>query len=723
MSVESALDRVRAAPFVLDAMAEADALAATCASSDGSRTADVLLAAVIDPDDQLTAIAAVHGLARVFDDSADAHLSELLSHPEPFVREHAAWALGGRLPHLSAIGRLVGVVAGGGFPGMVAQRTLQRWARSAADHVALAVEGALSGVDDAAARPRLVETMGLVPGPVAARLLRSVAADVAEPVAARSAAVAALGDRRDDRAADVLATLALDHAELAATVELAYVDLGADRENRGGGATPRGDGPTAGLSVAQLFLHADIDPALSQAGAGDNGGIATLLVRLGDALVRAGDVERVITMSRGTPEAAAGAMRDPAGSRWFAPVPLGPAASEATGATTAWPARVAAERGIRRVLRRAGRVDALHLRMADVGSLAAHAVARELGIPMVFSLAPDPHAVIHALDMTGALPRDRFGEADQREHFWFRTRLVRRLADDAAHRVLFPRPDLRAELHELLGIDVDAEPGRSTVVPEGIDVRVTDAAAAEVTAAEVAAAAVDHEEDRDSPALADLRRLIGALPERRRGLPLAVSVGRLHRVKGMATVVEAWAADRDLVERCNLLIVGGDLDRPSDDERAQLDRIAAVIAEHPGARDGLVLAGHRPNGTVARWLAAAAHGLAPAVGTDGVYVCGSLKEEFGLALLEALAAGLPVVAPHGGGPATFVEPGVTGVLVDTRTPSEVAAGIHAALDLAPVPGRRERASATVRDRFTVEAMARTLGEVYSTVSSVRHRVP
>ena len=42
--------------------------------------------------------------------------------------------------------------------------------------------------------------------------------------------------------------------------------------------------PTA-LTVAQLFLHADIDPALAAVGAGDNGGIATLLVRLGDALV------------------------------------------------------------------------------------------------------------------------------------------------------------------------------------------------------------------------------------------------------------------------------------------------------------------------------------------------------------------------------------------------------------------------------------------------------
>ena len=138
---------------------------------------------------------------------------------------------------------------------------------------------------------------------------------------------------------------------------------------------------------------------------------------------------------------------------------------------------------------------------------------------------------------------------------------------------------------------------------------------------------------------------MAALPAARHGLPLAVSVGRLHRVKGMATVVEAWAANPALRERCNLLIVGGDLAQPSVDERGQLAAIAAVIAENPSAADGLILPGHRPNDVVARWMAAAHLGLGGLVAPGGVYVCGSLKEEFGLALIEALAAGLVVVAP------------------------------------------------------------------------------
>ena len=202
------------------------------------------------------------------------------------------------------------------------------------------------------------------------------------------------------------------------------------------------------------------------------------------------------------------------------------------------------------------------------------------------------------------------------------------------------------------------------MVPEGIDLSVSAAAAAEL-----------ERPGAPGPALAELDELVAALPEHRRRLPLVISVGRLHRVKGMATLVEAWAGDAGLAERCNLLIVGGDLADPSPDEREQLDLIAAVLASTPGAAAGLPDAGHRPNDVVARLAGGRAAGGRPAIGPAGVYVCSSLKEEFGLALLEALASGLVVVGPAAGGPATYVEDGVTGVLVDTRRPDEVARAI------------------------------------------------
>lgn len=705
-AVDSALARVREAPFVVDALRAADDLATAAGTEQGSATVRRLAAAVHEAaepgGDELTAIAAVHAMGRALDDDADGELSDLLSHERAYLREHAAWALGQRLPRLDAIGRLVAVVTAGGFSGMLAQRTLEQWARSAADHVALAVEGALAAGPPPHARARLVETLGLVSGAVSGRALRQVAEHPGETSGARCAAAAALGDRRDPADRELLVGLGRsDDPELSAVARLALADLM---------GAPEAVAPaTSGLTIAQLFLHADIDRSLSRAGAGDNGGVATLLVRLGDALADLPDVARVLTVSRGTPEAALAAVGEVAArpeGHLLTPVPL---LQPPLPAAQAWPARVAAERALRRLLV-LGRVDVLHLRMADVGSLAAASAAARLGVPMVFTLAPDPHAVIHALDMTGALTRANFGATDEAEHYWFRARLVQRLVAAAAHRVLFPRPELRHDLHELLGLDIDAEPERHSVVPEGIDLAVGQRAVAQAEAG------------GHGPGFDELRAVLHTLPERRRGLPLVVSVGRLHRVKGMATLVEAWARDAAVREGCNLLVVGGDLSAPSADERGQLDLIDAVLAEHPQAREGLVLAGHRPHGVVAEWLAAAHTGMTaggrPLVAPGGVYACASLKEEFGLALLEALAAGLPVVAPAAGGPATYVQDGLTGVLVDTSSPAAVGEGLRRALALA-VPRRAGRrvhhARAMIEGQFTVQAMARALGTVYSGV--------
>ena len=708
LSLRRALDEVQQAPFVVDVLRSGDRLAVAAAGAVGPDSVGLLASAIHEPD-ELTAVAAVHALARVFDDGADAVLSELLSHPRPFLREHASWALETRLPRLDAIGRLVGVVVGGGFSGVLAQRTLAQWAVSAPEQVALAVEGALAGTTDSAVRSRLVETLGLVAGTIAGRALLELAVDAGEHPTVRAAAVAALGDRPSDAAARaVVRELSRPDDDLGTVARLAAIDLGIDLRTDLGTDPRTGLGIDAvepasarpGLTVAQLFLHADIDRDLSRAGAGDNGGVATLLVRLGDALATEPGVGRVLTLSRGTARAALEAL-SPAEGHLLTPVPL---LTRAVSAAQAWPSRVAAERGIRRVLR-THRADVLHLRMAEVGSLAAAEVARELGIPVVFTLAPDPHAVIHALDMTGGLTRGNFGAEDEREHYWFRARLVQRLAVDSAHIVLFPRPQLQDDMRELLGLDVTAQPDRFTVVPEGVDLRVSAAAAAEL-----------ERPGTPGAALTELDALVAALPEHRRHLPLAISVGRLHRVKGMATLVEAWAGDADLTERCNLLIVGGDLADPSPDEREQLDLIDKVLARFPAAAGGLLMPGHRPNDVVSVWLAAARVGRTGGNGPDGVYVCSSLKEEFGLALVEALASGLVVVGPEAGGPATYIEDGVTGVLVDTRRPDEVARAMGAAFTLATAPGQDERidrAVARVSADFTVQTMAERLGTIYA----------
>ncbi len=709
MGIQTAMDAVYAAPGIVDALRLADDVAFEAGRDPGVRTLR-LLAKALASDDDVAAITAVHALAEMYDEQAARALSSLLSDERGFIREHAAWALGAGLPRFDAIGRLLGIVAAGGFSGMLAQRTLENWSITAGETLAVAIETALLGIQDAPSRARLVETLGLVRAPIAARTLLRCAGDPQESRTVRIAAVAALGQRAHSaEAASLLDGLADGEDELADAARLALVDLASTRTAVG--PARNGSAPTPGpLTVAQLFLHADIDPSLTSAGVGDNGGIATLLVRLGDALVAdpSTGVQRVVTLSRGPRERAVidlgiiGMDRD---GHVYGRVPL---ADQPVPSAAAWSLRVPARRGIRRILRAAGRIDVLHLRMADVGSLAAADVARELGIPVVFTVAPDPHAVIQSMDLSGALHRSDFGEVDMREHFWFRARLVQSLASNAAHTVLFPRPKLEEDMRQLVGIDISSHPERHTIVAEGVDLDVVDRAVSEIRSCSTG----------DCPTeIEPLRALLEELPDDRRRLPLLVSVGRLHRVKGMATLVEAWARG-PLADRANLLIIGGDLEKPSLDEREQLERIAEVVPDENRAARGLVLAGHRPNDIAARWLAAVRFGMPGLAAAGGVYVCASVKEEFGIALLEAMATGLTVVAPDGGGPATYVTRGDTGVLTQTWDVASLTQAIADALDIAAErdDSRAERSHDMVRERFTIQGMASALGPVYGGVA-------
>ncbi|MFE6254737.1 glycosyltransferase [Agromyces sp. NPDC057865] len=704
MRVLTALDGVYRARTIVEALRLADDLTAE-AGRDARASTVRLLSHVVRGDDELTAVACMHALGSVHDEQAGRWLVRFLSDDRAFVRQHAAWALGAGQPRADTIGALFEMTTAGGFSGMLAQQTLERWSSSAADLVVRGAIHVLARTDESEARARVVETMGLVPGPMPITPLADVAMDASESDPVRATAVSALGQRPPyARLTSLVRSFTATDGSLAEVARLTLIDMQPST------AIPLPH--DEGLTVAQLFLHADIDSYLSSAGSGDNGGIATLLVRLGDALASDSGtgVGRVLTLSRGSTSDGIRSLSALSTGRPGHSLVQVPLYRVAESVAEAWPMRAAVRLGIRRILQHAGNVDLLHLRMADVGSLAAADVARDLGIPYVFTLAPDPHALIDSLEGSGALRRDNFGRVDFAEHFWFRAQLVQRLAAGASRTVLFPRPRLHEELRRLVGIDLTVTPARHAVVPEGVDMKAIDLAIADVRA---------HAEGGEPvPAIAELRALIDELSPERRGLPLIVSLGRLHRVKGMATLVRAWARS-PLQRRANLLIIGGNLERPSFDERQQLELIEHVVPSAERSAAGLLLPGHRANDIALRWLAAARLGLRDLVAPGGVYACASVKEEFGIAVLEAMGTGLLVVTPDAGGPATYVEDDVTGILTATTDVRRLRVALDTALTQAGDPdstARSERSQRMVRDRFTIERMSELLGALYREVA-------
>ncbi|MPY94645.1 MAG: glycosyltransferase, partial [Acidimicrobiia bacterium] len=93
-------------------------------------------------------------------------------------------------------------------------------------------------------------------------------------------------------------------------------------------------------------------------------------------------------------------------------------------------------------------------------------------------------------------------------------------------------------------------------------------------------------------------------------------------------------------------------------------------------------------------------------------------EPFGMAVLEAMACGVPVVASATGGLVRTVEDGVTGVLVAPRYPLALAAALR---DLLDDPARRQemgRRAVMRAARYSWRAIA---AQVYGELDALARR--
>jgi glycosyltransferase involved in cell wall biosynthesis len=96
-----------------------------------------------------------------------------------------------------------------------------------------------------------------------------------------------------------------------------------------------------------------------------------------------------------------------------------------------------------------------------------------------------------------------------------------------------------------------------------------------------------------------------------------------------------------------------------------------------------------------------------------IFILPSRSEGFSNAIVEAMAAGLPVIATDVGGNAEAVQDGVTGTIVPPEDVNAMAAAMRAMLadpERARVMG--EAGKARVAERFTTEAMMRQLVTAY-----------
>jgi glycosyltransferase involved in cell wall biosynthesis len=183
--------------------------------------------------------------------------------------------------------------------------------------------------------------------------------------------------------------------------------------------------------------------------------------------------------------------------------------------------------------------------------------------------------------------------------------------------------------------------------------------------------------------------------------PVVGTVGRLVERKGQFDLLRAWALVRESHPDAHLVVVGYGPEREALEALASELGVTASV-RFTGARDDI-----------------------PAVlDLLDVFAFPSHWEGHPGALLEAMAAGLPIVASDISGNDELVVDHETGLLVPPRDPPALARGINTLLS----DGERARtlgeaARTEAYDRFTLTAMVDRFERVYDSVTDPKATVP
>lgn len=140
------------------------------------------------------------------------------------------------------------------------------------------------------------------------------------------------------------------------------------------------------------------------------------------------------------------------------------------------------------------------------------------------------------------------------------------------------------------------------------------------------------------------------------GVPVALFVGRLAEEKNIVTLLRSWKLVSNVVPRALLLILGA-----AGRERDCEEKIMSVRMEL-GLEESVRMMGWTNN-------------VVDYMNASDVFVLPSVSEGMSMALLEAMASGLGVVASDNSGNRQVVQDGISGLIVDAKDEAAIANAI------------------------------------------------
>ncbi len=281
--------------------------------------------------------------------------------------------------------------------------------------------------------------------------------------------------------------------------------------------------------------------------------------------------------------------------------------------------------------------------------------------------------VVHMFHTLGAL-KNRVARSAEEQETLRRVEIERQIATEA-DALIAATPRDRADLIWQLG----ASASTIHVIPCGVDLR------------------------RFRPRDMDAARAVLNLPPAPHKLVLLV--GRIEPLKGIDALIEAVAIIRErspeLGRNLTALVVGGGSEMARGSWNAEQWRLHA-LRQRLGVEDGVRFLGAQGQDKLPLSYAAA-----------DIVTMPSHYESFGMASLEGLASGRPVVATSAGGPAYIVQQGISGLLTPPDAPQALADHLEQLLRDDALRGQMGQAARTRAERFGWSSIACEVADVYA----------
>lgn len=337
--------------------------------------------------------------------------------------------------------------------------------------------------------------------------------------------------------------------------------------------------------------------------------------------------------------------------------------------------------------------DIFHIRYLDNGSRAVSLLSEELNKKLVLTLTPDPHR--NMFNDRGNLRKIEFNELIAKlnkikigDELIYRSDGILGIGNESMKKELeiyFPQ----------LGENVINNSVK--MISEGIEYKLPGS----------------HEEIKKAM---DERFLLEEIDKDFFKKPIIMNVGRLNSLKGQIELLKAWASCR-LSKTYNLLIIGGDLENPNNDEKEIISFFEEYIRSNHHLKNNFYHMGAIPNEKV-RVLEN--NIMKNKFTYPHIYLCSSKKEEFGIAILEALSQGFLAIGPMRGGVKSYINNGENGFLINTSSSESISKEVEDIIYNSNINNENFRkiqdaGKKTVDEYFSIEKISQEFLDFYLSV--------